>query len=415
MPQVPPSDAGRDPSNGGAGSVTRRRWIRYAGLAAAGAAAVGGVGLADAWSAFGARARGARRERILASPNFRDGRFVNPLPRQDDMWLAFRRWLRGGGENRVPTDGVPVVKVDPACFAGAPGTGLRLTWLGHSTLIVEIEGRRFLTDPMWSRRAAPSSFLGVERFYDPPLALAALPPLDAVVLSHDHYDHLDEATIRHLARGPAPFIAPLGVGAHLEHWGVTNDRITELDWWETTAVAGVELTCTPARHFSGRTLLDRDATLWCGWVMAGRDHRVYFSGDSAMFPGFGDIGERLGPFDATMIEIGAYNAAWADVHLGPEQAALAHRAVGGGLMLPTHWGTFNLSLHGWTEPVERLMVAAQQEGIALAIPRPGQSVEPTSPPELTRWWPSLPWESAEAAPVISSGLPVTLAGPRSPL
>ena len=395
--------------------MTRRRWVRYAGLVAAGTAALGAAGLADAWSAFGARARGARRKRILASPNFRDGQFVNPLPRQDDMWLALRSWLRGGGENRVPTDGVPVAPVDPGRFARAPETGLRLTWLGHSALLVEIEGRRFLTDPMWSRRAAPSRFLGVERFHDPPLALAQLPPLDAVVLSHDHYDHLDEATIRQLADGRIPFIAPLGVGAHLEHWGAAGDRITELDWWESTSVGDVEVTCTPARHFSGRTLLDRDATLWCGWAMAGRDHRAYFSGDTAMFPGLEDIGKRLGPFDATMIEIGAYNAAWADVHLGPEQATLAHLAVGGGLMLPTHWGTFNLSLHGWTEPVERLMVAAQRHGIALAIPRPGESVEPASPPELIRWWPSLPWESAKEAPIVSSGLPATLADRLPPL
>ncbi|MFC1526236.1 MBL fold metallo-hydrolase [Candidatus Latescibacterota bacterium] len=383
--------------------MTRRRWLRYAGAAGAAAGVVGGVGLADAWSAFGARARGSRRERILSSPNFRDGRFQDPLPRQEDMWLALRRWLQGG-QHRVPTEAVPVTPVESDRFTRKPETGLRLTWLGHSSMLVEIGGGRFLTDPMWSRRAAPSRFWGVRRFYDPPMPLAQLPPLDAVVLSHDHYDHLDEATIRQLSRTSVPFIAPLGVGAHLEHWGVPGDRIVELDWWESTSVADTELTCTPARHFSGRTPLDRDATLWCGWVLGGRDHRVYFSGDTAMFPGIGDIGERLGPFDATMVEIGAYHAAWADVHLGPEQAALAHRVVGGGLMLPTHWGTFNLSLHGWTEPAERLMAAARREGVAVAIPRPGQSIEPASPPELERWWPPLPWETAEQAPIVSSGL-----------
>ena len=380
--------------------MRRRRWIKIAGAVGAAAAAVGTVGLADAWSAFGARAQGIRRQRMLASPNFSDGRFVNPLPRLDDMWLAFRRWLRGG-QHQVPTGPVPVVRPD---FTTKPASGLRLTWLGHSCKLVEIDGRRFLTDPVWSRRAAPSRFLGAERFFAPPIPLADLPPLDAIVLSHDHYDHLDEATIRWFAPGRTRFIAPLGVGAHLEHWGVAGERITEFDWWERATVAGIELTSTPARHFSGRTLRDRDATLWCGWVLAGSQHRIYFSGDTAMFPGLADIGERLGPFDAAMIEIGAYNQAWADVHLGPEQAILAHRAVKGGLLLPTHWGTYNLAIHGWTEPAERSIVAAAERGVDIAIPMPGQSVEPATAPELTRWWPALPWESAADAPIVSSGL-----------
>ena len=211
---------------------------------------------------------------MLASPNFRDGAFVNSLPRHDDLWLAFHRWIRGG-ENRVPEVPIPVVQPDAETLARGPESGLRLTWLGHSCLLVEIGGRRFLTDPVWSRKAAPSRFLGVERFFEPPLALGELPPLDAVVLSHDHYDHLDEATIRQLARGTVPFVAPLGVGAHLEHWGVQAERITELDWWESTSVAGVELTCTPARHFSGRTLRDRDATLWSGWALTSASHNIY--------------------------------------------------------------------------------------------------------------------------------------------
>ena len=383
--------------------MRRRHWIKVAAAVGAAVAAASTAGVVDAWSAFGARARGSRRERILASPNFRGGRFVNPLPRLDDMWLALRRWLRGG-QHQVPTTPVPVVHPDAEQLARAPASDLRLTWLGHSCVLVEIHGRRFLTDPVWSRRAAPSRFLGAERFFAPPMPLAELPPLDAVVLSHDHYDHLDEATIRWFAKGETPFIAPLGVGAHLEYWGIAADRITELDWWESTAVAGIELTSTPARHFSGRTLRDRDATLWCGWVLAGTERRVYFSGDTAMFPGLADIGTRLGPFDASMIEIGAYNQAWADVHLGPEQAVLAHRAVNGGLLVPTHWGTYNLAIHGWTEPAERLIVAAADVGVDIAIPMPGQSFEPAAPPPLTRWWPALPWTSAADAPVVSSGL-----------
>jgi len=384
--------------------MTRRRWLKYVGVAGAAAAAVGAVGVADAWSAFGARARGTRRQRMLTSPNFRDGKFRNSLRRHDDMWLATKRWIRGGSPHRVPVDAIPTVRPDPGELARRPDSGLRLTWLGHSCMLVEIGGRRFLTDPVWSRRAAPSRFVGVERFFPLPLALEDLPPLDAIVLTHDHYDHLDESTIRRLARGTVPFVAPLGVGAHLEHWGIAPQRITELDWWESTSVADVELTCTPSRHFSGRTLLDQNATLWCGWVWADGRHSVYMSGDTAMHPELAEIGRRLGPFDASMLEVGAYHQAWADVHLGPEQAVAAHQLLRGGLLLPVHWGTYNLALHGWTEPVERLLVAAEDSGVPVAVPRPGESVQPGAPPELTRWWPELPYETAEVAPIVSSGL-----------
>ena len=385
--------------------------MKCAGVTGAAVVALGAVGVADAWSALGARASGSRRRRVLASPNFRDGRFVNSLPNDEKVWLALRNWAKGG-QNQRPEVPIPVVQPDPSVLARTPDSGLRLTWLGHSCLLIDLGGRRFLTDPVWSRRAAPSRFIGVERFFPPLLALGELPPLDAVLLSHDHYDHLDEATIRWFARGETPFIAPLGVGAHLEHWGVAAERITELDWWESTRRQGVELTCTPARHFSGRTLRDRDATLWSGWALAGAEHRVYYSGDTAMFPELAEIGQKLGPFDAAMVEIGAYNQAWADVHLGPEQAVEAHLMARGGLLLPTHWGTYNLAVHGWTEPVERLLVEAGRRGVTAVIPRPGESVEPAAPPELKRWWPSLPYESAEDAPVVSSGLGRTSVSPQ---
>lgn len=373
-----------------------------------------GAGLLDAWADLGSLPRGARLERLARSPQYRDGRFVDTIPRVDpDIVLATRRWLRGT-EHGVPSEPVPIVPRKAADFAGAPANGLRVTWFGHSTLLVEMEGKRVLFDPIWSERCSPSSFVGPKRFHAPPLPLAQLPPIDVVAISHDHYDHLDYETIVALARREPTFVVPLGVGAHLEYWGVSGDRVRELDWWEETSVRGLRLVATPARHFSGRGL-GADRTLWAGWAVIGAERRVYYSGDTAMFEGFARIGEKLGPFDVTMIEAGAYDALWADVHLGPEQAVEAHRAVRGRLMIPVHWGTFNLALHGWTEPAERVLAAARAADVRVATPKPGQSIDPFAAPPVERWWPELPWRTAAEAPVVSSGLErLGFAAPRSP-
>ncbi|MGB1016417.1 MAG: MBL fold metallo-hydrolase, partial [Nannocystaceae bacterium] len=224
-------------------------------------------------------------------------------------------------------------------------------------------------------------------------------------ISHDHYDHLDSATIHALAHKIPRFFVPLGVGSHLEYWGVDPANVTELDWWDTQTINGVAIHATPARHFSGRGLHDRDATLWASWSLIGPKHRAFFSGDTAMFPGFKQIGDRLGPFDVTMIESGAYNRRWVDVHLGPEQAVQAHIDLQGRLLMPVHWGTFDLALHGWTEPAERLLAAATDLGVTVAVPKPGGSVEPGNPPPAVAWWPDIPWTPVAQDPVFSTGLP----------
>ena len=357
------------------------------------------------WSAFGTRAKGPRLERVARSPQYADGRFVNTLPalNMGMTWSSVKEWFFGDDTYRVPETPVPVVRRAAADFA-APAADLRVTWLGHSSLLVELDGARILVDPVWSDHASPGPLFGVKRFHAPPLPLEDLPPLDAVVISHDHYDHLDERTMKALAEHVPLFLVPLGVGAHLEYWGVPPERIVELDWWERADVGGVEVVCTPARHFSGRFLNDRNATLWASWAFLGAERRAFFSGDSALFPGFEEIGARLGPFDLAMIEVGAYNASWADVHMGPEQAVAAHQMVRGGLLVPVHWGTFNLAFHTWTEPAERVRVAAEQVGVPLALPRPGESITIGDPPALESWWPDLPWQTAEEAPVVSSGL-----------
>jgi len=377
-------------------------WARrsFTGAAAAGVLAVA-TGLAEAWTGLGRRPDAERRKRMERSPQWRDGRFRNPQPIWNNFSKAIAAGLRSSAHAR-PTQPVPVARVNPATFQTLPESGLRITWLGHSTSLVEIDGHRVLTDPVWGSRASPVNWLGAQRWYEPPIALADLPPIDAVLISHDHYDHLDHRTIRALNARAVTFIVPLGVGAHLEYWGVPAFRIVELDWWEHIQVGELEITSTPARHASARGLFDKDLTLWSGYALRGTKHRVYFSGDTGMQASFAEIGARLGPFDATLIETGEYNANWPDWHIGPEQAVEAHRLVRGQVMIPIHWGLFNLAPHTWTEPVERAATAADRTGVILATPRPGESVEPTQENVTARWWPELPWSPAEETPIVST-------------
>src|SRR5688572_13281458 len=341
--------------------------------------------------ALGAAPAGQRLERIKRSPNYRDGAFRNPeatsLATTGSTWSTLRRWL-GGHEQRVPPGPMPIVSLTKASFAQPPASGLRGTWLGHSTVLVEIDGARILFDPVWARRASPSSLIGPTRFHEPPLALEELPPLDAIVASHDHYDHLDREVVRALARSTAQsrarFVVPLGVGAHLERWGVATARITERYWSESATVGPLRFPATPARHFSGRAL-GRNHTLWASWSVAGPTHRVFHSGDTGPFPGFADIGTAHGPFDLTLIKIGAYGETWPDIHLTPEQAVDAHAKLRGELLLPIHWGTFNLAFHAWDEPANRV-VAAAIAGTRLIMPKPGESVEPATARPVEPWW-----------------------------
>ena len=352
---------------------------------------------------LGAVPKGDRLARMKASPQWVDSTFDNPQP----LWNSSSLSLKELGQrppHSSPLEPVAVEDVDPSRFESPPETGLRVTWLGHSTTIIEIDGLRVLTDPVWGDFVGPSPVVGPSRWYPPPLPLPQLPNIDVVLISHDHYDHLDMPTIVALSKRDIPFVAPLGVGAHLELWGVAPEHIVELDWWEHTQVGDLDIHCTPARHASGRGLLDQNRTLWAGYALHGAKHRVYFSGDTGLFPDMKAIGERLGPFDLSMIEVGAYGQGWPDWHIGPEQAVVAHGWLGGKVLLPIHWGLFDLSSHGWTEPIERVVVAAQAAGITIVSPKPGGSFEPANPPPITRWWPDLPWRTAQEAPIVSTKL-----------
>jgi L-ascorbate metabolism protein UlaG (beta-lactamase superfamily) len=375
-----------------------RRWLRLIGIFFLLFVA---FCICDGWRAFGHRATGARRARMEHSPQWGSGHFVNPQPIVNLVGQTFVSIFRAS--HFISPEREPLTEsVDPARFATPPPSGLRLTWLGHSTVLIEIDGHRVLTDPIFSQRVSPLGWIGPRRWFAPPLSPASLPPLDAVVISHDHYDHLDYESVVALRDRGVTFIVPLGVGAHLAYWGVPETRIIELDWWEHTRIGDLEITCTPARHASGRTAVDNDATLWASWAVRSPRHRVWYSGDTGLFPALREIGARLGPFDATMIEVGQYNNAWPDWHMGPEQAVMAHGMVNGRLMLPVHWATLALALHSWTEPIERALAAGQAKSATLVAPRPGQSFEPASPPAIERWWPEVPGRTAAEDPIVSS-------------
>jgi L-ascorbate metabolism protein UlaG (beta-lactamase superfamily) len=368
---------------------------------------------------LGGKAAGLRLERMRSSPLWSGDRFrnVRPIPpglRHHDVKMPSLTDFLCGGERRVPAKALP--SVDPRDgWSKAAETGLRATWLGHSTVLLEIDGYRVLTDPVWGPRASPSTLLGPKRFQPVPIALRAMPPLDVVVISHDHYDHLDYPTIRELAKRDVPFVTSLGVGAHLEAWGVPATRITELDWWETHRLpgTGLSVTAAPSQHFSGRGLKDRNTTLWSSMVVRGPRNAVFFSGDTGLTTEYAMIRERLGPFDLVMLEVGAYHPAWGDIHLGPEHALEAHALLGGGPFLPVHWGTFALAIHDWDQPVETLLQLAPKTNAQLLMPRLGEPVEPSRAPEPRPWWRAVDTAGAEAphddAPPMS--LPKTMPWP----
>lgn len=316
---------------------------------------------------------------------FRNIRAWMPRP-PIDMTPAAGNFTSGQGR-RVPQRPLPTFDPRPL-WRRCPDTGLRATWLGHSTALLEIDGVRVLTDPVWGPRASPTRWFGPKRFQPVPVALAALPPIDVVLISHDHYDHLDYPTVCALAGTEAVFVVALGVGAHLEAWGVPVARIVELDWWESYTLPAADLTVTaaPAQHFSGRGLKDRNATLWVSFALRSARHAVFFSGDTGLTAEYAAIRERLGPFDLVLLEVGAFHPAWSHIHLGPVNALQALALLGGGTLLPVHWGTFGLAWHAWDEPAETLWSLAPARGASLAMPRLGEPIEPARVRTPIPWW-----------------------------
>lgn len=332
------------------------------------------------------------------SPQAGQDKFQNPRPRPA-LGLAktlgiYWDFLFNKPANTVPTAPVPVQALNREALLAAPDRSLFR--LGHSTVLLKLRGEFFLTDPVFAERASPVQWMGPKRFHAPPIALADLPPITAVILSHDHYDHLDRETVLALADMTQLFLTPLGVGDRLIAWGIDATKVQQFDWWQGTEVAGVRLVATPAQHFSGRGLLDGDKTLWASWVIVDADLRVFFSGDTGYFDGFKAIGEKYGPFDFTLMETGAYDARWPAVHLHPEEALQAHLDLRGRWLLPIHNGTFDLALHSWYEPFEGIAALAEQHGVALATPIMGEALNLQVPNTVSRWWREIAPEPALA-------------------
>ena len=290
---------------------------------------------------------------------------------------------------RTPREPLGPFKTDAGFYQTPPASGLRVTWMGHSTSLMEIDGMRVLIDPVWDERAAPVEWFGPKRFFAAPLALGELPAIDVVLLSHDHYDHLGAGTMRRLASlaavSQARWVTTPGVGSILGDFGIAPARVTELDWTESLRVGSLQITALPARHFSGRSLFNRFQTLWASFALVGSEHKVFYGADSGEWEGFGEIGRQYGPFDLTMLEIGAFNTLWADIHMGPDGAARTYQAMGAhGLLMPIHWGLFDLALHGWREPIERMFAI---DGLTLWAPEPGLPTEVERGVEVrSAWW-----------------------------
>ncbi|MFA9391428.1 MAG: MBL fold metallo-hydrolase [Prolixibacteraceae bacterium] len=336
---------------------------------------------------MGRKPKGERLQRILKSENYKKGIFENKQETNMDRppIEGIKEMMKKKADQR-PSSPINTLPIDKIRYENSVSDTTLITWLGHSTLLIRMNNLTIITDPVFSQRASLFQNLGPKKFdYSHEYTLEELPEIDVVVISHDHYDHLDYEAIRYLRSRVKKFITPLGVGAHLEHWGVDSAKIEEYDWWESANIAGVKFTATPGRHFTGRLFADRFKTLWCGWAIVAGNEKLYFSGDSGYFDGFKVIGERLGPFDFSFVECGQYSKYWPYIHMMPEESVQAALDVKSKRAMPIHWGKFKLSIHTWFEPPTRFIKEADEKGLEVATPKIGQTFTLDEFP-VEEWW-----------------------------
>ncbi len=334
--------------------------------------------------------------RIQESPQYRDGKFRSANPPMKISWSEYPGMIKDhifAKNERSPSDQLPTQAVDLSHFKQSAEGVMNASWVGHSSLLINVDGYKILTDPVYEKRV---SIFGPTRYNgEVPLDIDALPEVDVVIVSHNHYDHLNRSSIEALADKTKWFLTPLGAGKLLQKWGVAANKIIQMDWWEEFSFdSNLKITATPSQHFSGRGLTDTDKTLWASWVIKTPGHSLFFSGDSGYFEGFKEIGDRHGPFDMTFIECGAYDKSWETIHMFPEQTVQAHIDLKGKILHPIHWGTFNLAQHPWYEPMDRLLARATETEVQLALPIVGETTilgefVPTHP-----WWKDSRRESA---------------------
>lgn len=341
---------------------------------------------------YGGKASKEKKESFNSLPNYIDGNFQNLTPTSLSMsfpdYFSVAFDFIKGAKNRTPSKPIDVLYIDSTSIEQNSNVSPRVTWFGHTTLLLEIEGKNILIDPVWGDVASPIPFTSTKRYNNEiPIEIEKLPYIDAIIISHDHYDHLDYSSITKLKDKVGTFYTPLGVSAHLLAWGVDESKIHELNWWDEIMHDEFTFICTPARHFSGRGILDRNTTLWASWVIKTQTKNIYFSGDGGYGPHFKEIGQKLGPFDFAFLECGQYGDKWAQIHMLPEETVQAALDIKTKLMLPIHWGAFTLSLHSWSDPIERVTKEAHRVGQPITTPLIGEAIfmDSTNFPQST-WW-----------------------------
>ncbi|XZF77960.1 MBL fold metallo-hydrolase [Bacillus sp. AL-1R] len=317
-------------------------------------------------------------ESFNALDHYKNGKFINQIPTSMSMDfktnISMLRDFVKKNTNRTPKAGIPMERIDVSFFH-SKNNDSKVTWFGHSALFIRIDGKNILIDPMFGNAPTPFPQFGGKRYSGGlPIEINELPKIDAVILSHDHYDHLDYGTIKKIKHKVDRFIVPLGVGSHLMSWGVPIERISEHNWWDEFKFDQLTLACTPARHFSGRSLTDRNNTLWCSWVIIGEDTKIYFSGDSGYAPHFKEIGGKYGPFDLALMECGQYDRRWSAIHMLPEETIKAFIDVKGEVLVPIHFGAFTLAFHDWNEPINRVVEAAKEHEVKYSTPKIGETI-----------------------------------------
>jgi len=329
-------------------------------------------------------------KRMQNSKQFKDGKFVNPIDAPmmapGSTWKNIKKQFFTSRVDPKLKGEIPLTVIDPANWKDMDADNLSFAWLGHSSILIALDGKTILVDPVLEKRASPFSWIGPKRFHPPPVAAGALPAIDVVLITHDHYDHLEESTMKHPAGKTAIFLVPLGIGELLENWGIAAERVVELDWWEQHIVGPLTLTATPGIHYARRGLFDGDERLWCSWSVQGNNRKLFVSGDSGYYDGFKTVGEKLGPFDITFLKIGSYDDMWKQIHMLPEEAVQQHRDLNGGVLVPLHWATFDLALHPWYEPIERALAAADKSNVHVITPLIGERVDIDRLPEANTWW-----------------------------